>query len=145
MAGRISAERRKQEVEKIYSLFLAGHTNTSIAEQTKHGRPFVTKVIREETERRYDERDAGYEDQQAIEHYREVIREAWDRLKTINDPRSLNVSGLLNTIIRAQERIDKITGIESPIKTQDVGDINVTWPDLEDIENLKPSDFERHG
>jgi hypothetical protein len=54
--------------------------------------------------------------ERAIAIYTAIIPEAWERLDSLGDARSLNVAGLLNTIRGAQERIDKLTDAEAPVK-----------------------------
>lgn len=127
---------RKQITAEVYSLFLKGYSYTAIADRVGRHREFVATLIEEENERRHDERDAGYEDREAIEFYRSRIRAAQDALDALARPNSYNIPALLNVQLRAHERIDKITGVESPTKHQNVGDFTIDWPDLE------PSDFE---
>lgn len=137
---------RQQITGEVYKLFLKGYSYTAIAEHVGRHREFVSQLIEEENERRHDERDAGYEDREAIEFYKDVIREADERLMTLVGARSLNVSGLLNVKLRAHERIDKITGVESPTKHQNVGDFTVEWPDLEPSDfDLEPSEAAEDG
>lgn len=127
---------RQQITREVYSLFLKGYSNTAIADQVGRSREFVSQLIEEENERRHDEHDAGYEDREAIEFYRSRIKVAQDALDALARPNSYNIPALLNVQLRAHERIDKITGVESPTKHQNVGDFEINWPDLE------PSDFD---
>lgn len=150
MPRKSAAEIRRLTGES-YSRFLQGHSYTAIGDELGITRDYVRKLVEQEVEARYDEHDEGYQDTAAIEVYRKIMREAWDRLATLRGATSLNVAGLLNIITRAQERIDKITGVESPTKIQNLGDIEVVWNDtppgepadvdLERLRDMEPGDF----
>lgn len=132
----MSAIERQRITGEVYALFLKGYSFRAISDETGRSRDFVADLVEEENERRHDERDAGYEDREAIEFYRSRIKAAQDALDALNRPNSYNIPALLNIQLRAHERIDKITGVESPTKHQNVGDFTIDWPDLQ------PSDFE---
>lgn len=134
--SRMTAAQRQDIQFTAYTMMLKGYSIAAIARDLGRSQNFIADLIAEENERRHDEYDAGYADREAIEFYKSVILEADRRLESLEGARSLNVSGLLNVKLRAHERIDKITGVESPTKYQDVGDFTIEWPDLE------PADFD---
>lgn len=83
----------------------------------------------------------------AISQYHAIIRESWERLAAFGkNAAQQNVTGLLTSIRQAQERIDKLTGAEAPIKSEQrrVDLSKVSEQDLEafaDIVDRNPDTF----
>lgn len=123
------AAKRKQLAIKAYNRSLGGYSMTAIAKELEVSRPFATRLVREEIELRHEERDHAYEDARAIERYERVIRKAERQLERENTGNA--VPGLLNAILRAQENIDKITGVLAPHQYEDVTEYTVRWNDLD--------------
>lgn len=122
--GRLTAVEKEDKVSQAVALSARSWTYTAIAEELGCSRPTVSKWIKDELAKRSEHREQDKE--KAIAVYVEIQRAAWERLETL-DSRSLNVSGLLNTIKNAQERIDKITGAEAPTQQDGTLDVVVTW------------------
>jgi hypothetical protein len=68
----------------------------------------------------------------ALAHYGEVIGQAWKDALAV-PARNSNRAAFLNIILRAQERVDKITGIADPISGPGGGPIPVELVDIEKI------------
>lgn len=87
------------------------------------------KWIENEYARRSEHRGASQAREKAISVYEAIIAEGWERMERIKDT-SLNVAGVLNAIRAAQERIDKLTGSEAPVKYQNVDeDFEIVFDD----------------
>lgn len=144
-----SAAEVRRLTDEAYLLDLKGWSYTAIGEHLAVTRQYVAKLIEGEREKRADEA-LDFDAVAAIDRYRKTIADAEAVLGTIS-PQSTNLTGLHNVILKAQERIDKITGVESPLKIQDVGEVEVEWndtrpgeiddDDLDAIRNLEPDDF----
>lgn len=134
MAGRLTAAEKAEKATEAVALSARGHTYTQIAELLDHDRKTVKRWIDDELAKRAEHRGERQGDRErAIAVYSEIIREAWEKFDRL-DPRSLNVSGLLNAIRTAQERIDKLTGVEAPVKHAHGGpedEYEVIWHDID--------------
>jgi orotate phosphoribosyltransferase-like protein len=129
MATRPTAAEREEKTVRAVELSSKGWTNTDIAEEIGVTRKTVANWIENELSRRAEHRENDKE--RSIAVYTELVAEGWRRLEKLDD-RSLNVSGVLNAIRAAQERIDKITGAEAPLKHQKVDqEIVIEWEDLD--------------
>ena len=76
----------------------------------------------------YDRRKATRDEERAyaISVYRGLQRDAWKRLSALPvNSSSQSVSGMHASIRQAQERIDKITGIEAPTKSEHTRTVNL--------------------
>lgn len=107
--------KREEKTTEAIRLSSRGLSIRAIAQDTGVSGKTIRKWMDDEFARRAEHRDEIKE--RAISRYEEVTRVAWERLDKLDD-RSLNVSGLLNVIRLAQERIDKITGAEAPAKVE---------------------------
>lgn len=126
-----SAEVRREKQIEAVSLAAKGRNYTQIATAMEIDWRTAKKLVQDEYASRSEHRNNDKE--AAIATYTELIREGWDRLETL-DARSLNVSGILNSIRQSQERIDKLTGAEAPIKLQDVDEeYDVVWDDADSL------------
>ena len=131
---RMSKVQREERMAEAVALSARGKTWDEIAEELGINRKTAMKLVDDELSKRGEHRIADRE--ASIARNLAVIREAWRRLET-TDNRSLNVSGLMNTIIRAGERIDKLTGAEAPIKHQRVKEEYVVeWDQIGSLEDL---------
>ncbi|MEJ7871708.1 MAG: hypothetical protein WKF67_05580 [Rubrobacteraceae bacterium] len=102
-------------------------TFTEIAGALDISRALVSNLVSEEQERQWGDRDTKElegEKRRSIGTYEEVIRGAWERLGKTSDA-SLNVSGLFNSIISAQSKIDEVTGARAPTKTENKSDVTI--------------------
>jgi orotate phosphoribosyltransferase-like protein len=123
------AVERDQKTREAVEMSARGMDDTAIGRELSIHRTTVKKLIEDHFAQEAEHRGPGKE--RAIARYERVIRNAWERYERVQDA-SLNVSGLLNTILAAQTRIDKITGAESPTKIQHVEDeLEVVWPDAD--------------
>jgi hypothetical protein len=113
MAGVPKAE-RAEKTAKAVEFSARGWTLRAIGSHLGHSKDTVARWINDELALRSEHRTQDKE--RAIATYEEIIRHGWERLATTKDT-SLNVSGLLNSIKSAQERIDKITGAEAPVRS----------------------------
>jgi hypothetical protein len=68
----------------------------------------------------------------AIAQYGAVIAKAWEDIGKLQ-AKNANRAALLNVIIRAQDRIDKVTGIADPIGGPNGGPIPIELVDVEKI------------
>ncbi|WP_273843903.1 hypothetical protein [Rubrobacter calidifluminis] len=114
MAQRLAKAQRIEYARKAAELSAKGWMSKDIAVELGVSAATVQRLIDYAYELERDRWVNGKEE--AIAQYRAIIDEAWKRLRTL-DSRSLNVSGLLNSIRAAQERIDRLQGNEAPIKT----------------------------
>lgn len=114
MAARPTVAEREEKSARAVDLSAKGWTNTDIAAEIGVTRKTVAAWIANELSRRAEHRENDKE--RAIAVYEAIIAEGWRRLENM-DNRSLNVSGVLNSIRGAQDSINKITGAEAPIKT----------------------------
>ncbi len=136
MATKLTTAERLEKSAIAVDLSARGSTNIAIADELGVTRKTVASLIANELSRRGEHRSNDKE--KAISVYTALIAEGWKRLEKMDD-RSLNVSGVLNAIRAAQERIDKVTGAEAPFKVQDVDEeYIVSWDDAD--ENATISD-----
>lgn len=103
------------------------------------GVPFNTirNWLNDEYARRAEHREQ--EREKAIATYEELKAERWRRLAQLStDSKANNVVGLLNGINADQERIDKLTGAEAPIKYESEGRVYVvSWDEAEAEEHAE--------
>lgn len=107
----LTAADRQDKRDKATRLSVMGVSYTEIGKRLEISRQLTATLVKEELASRAEHNDQGRETSKA--HYREIIRSAWQSFHKVNDA-SLNKSGHLNVAIRAQERIDRIEGNESP-------------------------------
>lgn len=133
-----SQAHKRELTLKAIELRAERYSYSAIARELCLSHPTVKKWIEgyfiEQSETRYvsDAREL------AIATYAAGIRDCWERLRALPiDSRATNVGALHNNIRSYQERIDKLTGAEAPIKYQEVEDeIVISWPDADDAELL---------
>ncbi len=126
-----SAEDRQQKTSRCVELSVKGWNDSEIAREVGINRKTVKKLIEDEYAVRAEHR--GPDKEAAIALYTKLIREGWERLEKLDD-NSTNVSGVLNSIRAARERIDKIMGTEAPIKHQDVDEeVEVVFDDADEV------------
>jgi predicted transcriptional regulator len=131
------AQRDELTTEAV-RLSCRGWSTPKIAEEIGVTEKTIRRWMDDEFSLRAEMRDQDKE--RAISRYEEIIRAAWERYDRIDD-RSLNASGLLNTIRQAQESIDKITGAQAPKKLQiSDAEYEVVWDDLDPSEILTDAD-----
>ncbi|PLS84877.1 MAG: hypothetical protein CYG60_15575 [Actinobacteria bacterium] len=131
----MSKAERVEKAQEAVAMSARGVTLTAIGEVLGVSRQTASKLVQDELANRAEHRAADKE--RAVARYEEIIRAAWERFEN-TDNRSLNASGYLNTIRSAQERIDKITGAEAPIKHQDVDEeVEVVWDDANDFQGTE--------
>lgn len=125
------AERAKL-TERALDLSLRGLSALRIAREIGVSDTTIRKWMNDELAKRSEHRSNDKE--RAIARYEKIIRDAWETYEETEKLSPNNVSGLLNTIRACQERIDKLTGAEAPIKHQHVDEeIVVEWEDLDSV------------
>lgn len=126
--GRLTQAQRQEKAQEAVNLSAMGLSYTAIGKTLSVSRQTATKLIDDELAKRAEHR--GSEREASIARNIAVIKAAWERFEK-TDNRSLNASGYLNTIIRAGERIDKLTGAEAPSRSEQNGTatINVVYGD----------------
>ena len=87
-----------------------------IAEHLGVHRNTVRSLIRKERQVRAAERTAG-DAEAAIARYEKVVERAWNELEK-RQSNGLAVPALLNSIVNAQSKIDEITGVRAPLKSE---------------------------
>lgn len=124
---------RQERIAEVVRLSVRGHSYAQIAKIVGVTPHSVMNMVHDEYARRAELRDQDKE--QAIARYEAVILAAWERYDD-TDSRSLNASGLLNTIRQAQDSINKITGAEAPRRVEHLekDEWVVVWDDLDEIE-----------
>lgn len=114
---RLSAAKREEHQKKAWSLRGQGLYNTEIAKELGVHRHTVRELLKAEGERRREV--LPDEDLRAIATYEAVTREAWRRLKSHpDDARAQNVVGYLNAILGAQNGKNRVTGAETPVRSE---------------------------
>jgi hypothetical protein len=115
LARRLTTAEREELAVKAWRLSAKGWGLRRIAARIKVNHKTVPGLLEEERIRRREEwKD---EDIKSLAFYQEVIEECEERLERMPD-RSQNVSALENAKITARTRMDKITGVEAPTKTE---------------------------
>lgn len=113
----LTQEEREDLGHRAVLLHAEGKNYRETAEEIGVHYNTVGGLIRDEYERRKATRDE--ERSRAIAVYRALQRDAWRRLKELpTGSAAQNVTGMHNSIRLEQERIDKITGIEAPTKSE---------------------------
>jgi orotate phosphoribosyltransferase-like protein len=131
MAAKLTAAERAEKMVRAVELSAKGKSNTEIAEEIGVTPKTVANLINNELARRAEHRDNGKEESIAVN--RALIAEGWRRLETLGVA-APQASGLMNSIRASQERIDKVTGAEAPVKHQRVDEeIVVEWEDLDSV------------
>lgn len=108
----IMGEARRLLAEEAYGMSIERLTYTQIGAKLDISRQLAAVLCREEADRRNSERKHT-DREKSIATYEAVIASALVRLKGLA-PNSLNVTGLHNTIVNAQSKIDAITGVLAP-------------------------------
>lgn len=106
MAKRLSAAEREQKTAETYELSVKGWTNVEIAKELGINKNTVSSYLRTERQRRAGAR--GHSAEESIAVYEQIKRHAWQRLESVRDT---SLSGLLNTIVSAQGKLDVILGV----------------------------------
>ena len=113
----LTPEEREAFGHEAVLLHAEGLTYRQIAREIGVHYNTVGGLIREEYERRKATR--GQERSRALAVYRRRQADGWGRLKVLpTGSTAQNVTGMHNAIRQEQERIDKITGIEAPTKSE---------------------------
>ncbi len=115
MPRKYTKAERENLIDEAVSMSARGKTLREISAELGPTKDTINKWLNDELSRRAEHR--GQDKEKAISVYLEIQEAAWDRYEK-TDNRSLNASGLLNTIKSCQERIDKITGTEAPRKVE---------------------------
>lgn len=70
----------------------------------------------------------------ALAQYGAVIEKAWDDMQSLS-PGNVAITSYMNVILRAQDRIDKVTGIADPVELQgkDGGPIELSIAEMEKV------------
>ncbi len=112
---KLTEEQREILAPLAYDYSAKGWPQTRIAERLGVHRNTVRSLIRRERHVRQSERSEDRE--VAIARYERVIERAWEELSR---PQSngLAVPALLNSIASAQSKVDAITGVRAPIKSE---------------------------
>ncbi len=134
--GRLNAAERRDLADKAFKLSIRRVSYTEIGNQLGISRNLASTLVKEEQERHWEGRDLSEREEEkrrSIETYEATIRAAWQRLARVGDT-SLNVSGLLNTIVSAQKAIDDVTGAKAPIKSENKTFHEFNLSDLPDEE-----------
>lgn len=131
MSNQMPAAERAEKAEKAVGLSARGVSYVEIGKRLGISRQLASNLVKEELATRAEHRDNDRE--RAIAHYQQIIGAAWRSYEAVDD-RSLNKSGHLNAAIRAQERIDRITGAEAPKKAEITSrtTYDVVWEDVEE-------------
>ena len=107
MARNLTAAERREKSAAAYELKTEGGlTYAEVGKRLGISRQLASVLVGEERERRRLELPGEKE----IDHLKAVQREAWARLERL-DPNSTYVVKCLRDIIRAQKRMDRITGV----------------------------------
>lgn len=120
---RMKKAEREEKMARAVDLSARGKSYREIGVILDVTKDTANKLVLDELARRGEHRIVDRE--ASIARNLAVIRASWERLEN-TDERSLNSSGLLNTIIRAGERIDKLTGAEAPTKTENETDVSIS-------------------
>ena len=116
-SGHLTEEEREALGHEAVLLRAEGLSYRAVAARLGVSKNTVGPLIREEYDRRKATRDE--ERAYAISVYRGLQRDAWKRLSALPvNSSAQSVSGMHASIRQAQERIDKITGIEAPTKSE---------------------------
>jgi len=131
---KFSAGERRELTEWCVVQHAQGRSYSDIADEIAVDRHTVARWVQAEFAVRSEYRSVSGAREVAIATYEAVIREVWRRLRRLNDY-STSVPGLLNVVCRTQARIDRLTGVEAPIKYHELPDeIVITWDDIDNLE-----------
>ncbi len=116
MARNLNARERRKLGEQALDLKAVGLSDVSIAERIGVNRKTVPGLIEDAAAEA--EGDSQFiEAAKAKTHYRRIIRNCWTRLVDNRlSPNSNIVPALIAQATTAQMRLDKLNGIEAPIK-----------------------------
>lgn len=131
-----TAEERERLTARAVDMKVQRYTYTAIAEELGVGRDTAKKWIENEYAKRSEHRTVSDAREAAIATYEALLQQTFERLAALGiNSTSLNASGYINAARSLQERIDKLTGAEAPIKYQEVEDeIVIEWEDLDSPE-----------
>ena len=116
-SGHLTEEEGEALAHEAVLLRAEGLSYREVAARLGVNKNTVPGLIAQEYDRRKATRDE--ERAYAISVYRGLQRDAWKRLSALPvNSSSQSVSGMHASIRQAQERIDKITGIEAPTRTE---------------------------
>lgn len=117
---------QREQQEKAFYLSLEGRSVREIAAELDLGYSTAAKYVRIEEERRQKQTDADRErnTMRAIETYETIKRRAFKKSDRIDELMESAVAGenvrvtdhSLDPALKAQERIDRIRGIDAPLK-----------------------------
>lgn len=126
--GRMTKAERELKMHEALTLSAKGKTVQFIADHLGVAWNTASALIDDAIANRGEHRSSEKDRETAIVHYQAIIRAAWETFDIVYK-RSPNAAvGFLNTSLSAQERIDKLTGAEAPVKYQDVSEeYDVVW------------------
>lgn len=116
-SGHLTPEEREELGHEAVLMHARGKTYREIAKELGVNKNTVGGLIAEEYGRRRASR--AEEHRRAVAAYRALQRDGWRRLaKLAENSSSQSVSGMHSSIRSAQERIDKLFGLEAPTKSE---------------------------
>ncbi len=117
MAKNLTAWERRRKAEQALNLKAMGLTNVSIADRIGVNRKTVPGLLEQAAEEAEDSR--FLEAARAKTHYSQIIRTCWTKLGDKNlSVNSHNIPALIGLAASAQARLDKLNGVEAPIKVE---------------------------
>lgn len=114
---------RAKTAEEAYLLAAKRSSYTEIAGKLGISRQLASTLVKEQRSRVAATRDGEDDREHAIATYEAVINEGWRRMAKLDD-RSLNVSGVMNSIVSSQKAIDDITGVKAPARSENRSDFH---------------------
>jgi hypothetical protein len=126
----LSAAERIEMAQEALEMNVKGKSVIEIGEHLGITRKIASNLVHEELAKRSEHRGREPDREKAIAHYVQIIRAAWTGYQKCL-PGTNQAIGYLNSIRQAQERIDKLTGVEAPMKFEDVTEAEVVWDDAD--------------
>jgi hypothetical protein len=115
MARALRVEERRRLGEQALNLAALGMSNVAISDRIGVNRKTVPGLLRQAMEE--TDTDQLLELTKAKAHYRQIIKTCWTKLQhkslSVN---SHNVPAFIGLAANAQARLDKLNGVEAPIK-----------------------------
>jgi hypothetical protein len=122
LARRLTAGERRELGEQVVALSVRGMSNRRISERLGVARGTVASLLQEQLAELDPGADASRAE--ALEHYRQVVSACWSRIQAsgklladgtmVPTMQPLAMTGLLNTALAAQDRINKFRGVQPP-------------------------------
>ncbi len=135
MAKPLTPAQRQDFGSQCYELSLKGVSNREIARQLGVSDKTVSRLVRQEAERRGRERPDFL--QHAIDTHRRTIARIWEELDR-RDPSPHATSQLAHALTNAQSQLDKITGVLAPSRM----DIRMSVSQEYGVQNLSDAALE---